>query len=127
MIVKETAEAFSSLVNFIYDVPGYISSPDDRQKLAEILNVAEKYQATRLVDEIKEKLIRIPTKVEILPDIQDIIENTIEDKNMSEDNVFENENSIKVENVSEDIFYNENIIKIENASYASVKHKNALE
>ena len=57
-------EAFSSLIKFIYDVPGYISPANARQKLFEIYDVAEKYQATRLVAEVRENMVKLVTKIE---------------------------------------------------------------
>ena len=90
MVVKgTTVEAFSSLIRFIYDDPVYIPPTDDRHKLFEMQEVAEKYQVSRLVEEVRKMLVKLPVKVEM---------------------------AIKVENTSEDIVDYEMNIKDENMS-----------
>merc|ERR1719402_1830531 len=55
--IKETTyEAFSSLIKFFYDVPGYLPSDNDGQKLFDILTIAEKYHVHRLIEEVKVRI-----------------------------------------------------------------------
>ena len=109
MVVKgTTVEAFSSLIRFIYDDPGYISPTDGRQKLVEFHDLAEKYEVTRLVEEVKEVLLKLPTKVEI-----------------GSENKSEFDNVIKVENISEDLVdyeMNMNVVR-RPASSALARHR----
>ena len=101
MVVRgTTVEAFSSLIRFIYDDPDYMFPTDDRQKLFEMHEMAEKYQVTRLVEEVDEMLIKLPIKVE---------------------------NASKVENLSEDIVDYEMNIKDENMSGANISHFDLLD
>ena len=59
--MKETTfDAFSSLINFIYDVPEYLPAAVTDETLFEILNLAEKYQVKRLVEELNEMFAKLP-------------------------------------------------------------------
>ena len=127
MVVKgTTVEAFSSLIRFIYNVPGYISPADDRQKLVEIHQVAENCQVSRLVEEVRKMLIKLPIKVENVSKNIFELENTVKADHMSED-IVDHEMSITVENLSEDFSGYENAVKVEPPSDVNIKLENDLE
>ena len=112
IVVKgTTVEAFSSLIRFIqYDDPDYIPPTDNRQKLVEIHQLAEKYQVTRLIEEVKKMLIELPIKVENILEF----ENTFKVDLMPKD-VVDYEINIKVENLSNDIPSYDEPMKVESS------------
>merc|ERR1719402_1127289 len=59
-----TYEAFSSLANFIYDVPEYLPPTTDVKKLIDILNIAGRYQVKRLEEEVRMAMTTFPIKIE---------------------------------------------------------------
>ena len=127
MVVRETTvEAFSSLIRFIYDDPGCIPPTDDRQKLVEILGLAEKYEVKRLVEKVRKMLIKLPIKVEIGSENKSEFENAIKVENMSEDLV-DYEMNMNVENMGEDISGYEYAMKFENPSDVNIKPENNSE
>ena len=63
VVVKDTTfEAFSVLIQFIYDFPNYLSPEDGLEKLFKIRDIAERFRATRLVEEVAKRITEFPMK-----------------------------------------------------------------
>ena len=52
------------VIQFIYDFPNYLSPEDGLEKLLKIRDIAERFQATRLVEEVSKRITEFPIKNE---------------------------------------------------------------